>query len=63
VNGPRRIVFLTDDPAGLWRAGDRGYELGRESPAVPVWVIERRGELLTLTDPYGRGLIRLDEDE
>jgi hypothetical protein len=63
MNGPRRIVFLTDDQFGLWRKGDHGFDLGRESPAVPVWLIERYGETIALTDPFGRGLIRLADDD
>lgn len=62
MNGPRRIRFLKDDQFGLWHEGDRGFDLGQEHPTVPVWVIERKGELLALTRPYERGIIALDED-
>lgn len=64
MNGPRPIRFVADDPMGLWKEGDHGYELGQEHPGVRVWVIRhsRSGQLLTLESPYERGLIRLDDE-
>ena len=70
MNGPRRIRFTADDPYGGWKKGEAGWELGLESPhapaedMVPVWLIRlaRSGEVYSLTDPWGRGLIEFAEE-
>lgn len=62
----RLVRFTADDPAGLWRKGDAARDLGWESrdrvtrePTTDVrrLLLLRTGEELTLSDPYGRGLI------
>jgi hypothetical protein len=62
---PRLVRFVEDDPAGLWRRGDAALDLGWESrddsgnPTTDVRLLRliRTGELLSLGDPYGRGLV------
>jgi len=53
------VVFLTDDPMGLWEKGEMAHDLGQESPAVPVWNFKMigRDEIISLTSPYERGLV------
>lgn len=62
-----RSVFLADDPAGGWRAGDVVDDLGDESPNgetdVRLLRLRRTGELLSISDPYGRGLIEVYEED
>ena len=64
---PKLVRFVKDDPYGLWKAGDEAEDLGPESEGLPLLVLRlRRGglpEIITLTDPYGRGLIEEIEDE
>jgi hypothetical protein len=59
------VSFACDDAAGAWRKGDAAVDLGWESldehgePATDVRLLRllATGELLSLSDPYGRGLI------
>jgi hypothetical protein len=53
------VRFLTDDPLGLWEKGQEAWDLGQESPGVPVWNFLRVGtdEIISLTSPYERGLV------
>jgi hypothetical protein len=64
---PARVRFRADDPGGLWREGDIAIDRGFESwvdgrPATPVRIfrLTRTGELLSLDDPYRRGLVEVD---
>lgn len=54
------VEFVEDDPFGLWKAGELAYDLGWESPGVPIRVLRTHEhyELITLTSPYERGLIK-----
>jgi hypothetical protein len=61
---PDLVRFTIDDPGGLWREGDTAIDLGWESilpesdpDFVPVRLLDFEGQMLTLTDPFGRGLI------
>jgi len=54
------VTFKADDRAGLWKKGDKAEWLGPETPAIPDLITLRLAttrELITLHDPYGRGLI------
>lgn len=55
------VLFLTDDPAGLWRKGEAAVDLGWESDhpdAPPIRLFRLRGEVICLTDPFERGLCK-----
>ncbi len=64
----QRVKFLSDDPGGLWKAGDTAIDCGPEVPGLPLISlrIEKRigrymDEYISLTEPYERGLIeRID---
>jgi len=51
--------FTSDDPMGLWKAGDEAEWLGQESPAIPLLHLFRlpNGEVISLTEPFRRGLL------
>jgi hypothetical protein len=53
------VRFLSDDPMGLWKAGDLAHDLGQEHPSVPVWTLQltHNKELISLSRPYERNLI------
>lgn len=58
------VRFPEDDRWGLWRAGEEALDLGWESSLepgdpdfLPIRLLRLRGELVTLTDPFERGLI------
>lgn len=60
------VRFLADDRVALWDAGDLADDLGWESSLpedhphfVPIRLVRLHGtgEVIALTDPYGRGLI------
>lgn len=60
------VSFTIDDPAGLWRKGDAALDLGweswdrqRQEPTTDVRLLRllASGEVLSLSDPYGRGLV------
>jgi hypothetical protein len=57
------VEFAADDPYGLWAKGDRAEDLGWESEGVPIRLLrllrdDGTGQVLALTSPYSRGLIR-----
>jgi hypothetical protein len=59
------VRFLTDDPMGLWEKGQQAWDLGQESPQVPVWnfIPVGTGEIISLTSPYERGLVERVESD
>ena len=64
-----RVRFLADDRYGLWDEGDEAEDLGWESGLnprhpdfLPIRLFRLRGELITLTDPFDRGLCERIED-
>jgi hypothetical protein len=65
---PTRVYFVDDDPAELWSRGQTADDLGPESPGSPVHLLRLDHfdeAMVSLEDPYGRGLIKplLNEDE
>lgn len=60
-----RVRFTADDPYGLWEKEDVAEDMGWESTlelGMRLLRMEKRkedpiGELLSLYDPFGRGLI------
>jgi hypothetical protein len=54
------VEFVISDQWGAWGIGERGIDHGLESrlSGLPIWIISVRNQVLTLTDPYARGLIR-----
>lgn len=56
-----QVAFIENDRYGLWRAGEVAEDLGWESDhpdAPPIRVLKLAdGQVITLTDPFGRGLI------
>lgn len=59
---PAHVRFTADDPAGLWKSWDIATDLGWESdhpdaPPIRLLRLHRTDEVLSLTDPEGRGLI------
>ncbi len=61
----RLLRFTGDDPAGLWRKHDAVADLGWESvdahgePTTDVRLLRlmRTGELLSISEPFRRGLV------
>jgi len=54
------VRFVADDRGGLWNKGDLADEQGPESPDVPELIMLNllpHGGVITLIDPYGRGII------
>lgn len=59
---PAHVRFTADDPAGLWKSWDIATDLGWESdhpdaPPIRLLRLHRTDEVLSLTDPFGRGLV------
>lgn len=45
------LVFPSDDPYGLWKAGDTCLDLGWESDDLPIRMLElQSGEIICLSD-------------
>lgn len=55
------VRFVADDRCGLWKAGEIADDLGWESDhpdAPPIRCLRLPGgEIITLTDPFVRGLV------
>jgi len=58
------VRFVDNDPAGLWKKGDLAEDLGWESALAfndsvlqRLLKLERTGEMISVFDPYRRGLI------
>jgi len=53
------VRFTADDDVALWKEGDLAEDLGWESPesGLPIRLLRKDGEVLALTDPFGRGLV------
>jgi hypothetical protein len=60
------VRFIHDDPMGAWKQGDVAWDLGWESilsPGDPEFIpirllrLVRNGDVLALTDPFGRGMV------
>lgn len=63
---PFRFYFLDDDPAALWLQGQTGDDLGPEYPGATIHLLRLDhfdDSLVSIEDPYGRGLIARIEDD
>jgi hypothetical protein len=57
---PPVVVFLADDPGGLWREGTLAIDAGPEAPGSPVrsFQVIGSGEILSLSSAYEDGLVQ-----
>ena len=53
-----KVKFIHDDKYGLWKAGEEAEDLGLEAFGLPLRLLRlESGEVISLSDPYGRGLV------
>jgi hypothetical protein len=62
----QRVRFVAEDVRGLWEAGEEAVYLGPEAlhpeaPPIHLFRLVRDGEIIALTSPFSRGLVRISE--